>query len=74
MFSDFIVNENFNFNPVKNDSEKMKCLICGKLAVLSCVDCGKVLYCNYNHQRSHWKIHQNECNFQKYESKNVRKI
>lgn len=69
IFSDFIVNENFNFISSKTDSEKSKCVICGKTAVLSCNDCGKALYCNFNHQKSHLKTHQNECNFQKYENK-----
>lgn len=69
LFSDFLVNENLNLNPLKSDLEKLKCVICGKVAVLSCSDCGKILYCNFNHQRAHLKTHQNECNFQKYENK-----
>lgn len=61
--TDFIVNENFDFTPYKaqDNSTDKACVVCSKPATMNCPECQKIPYCSSNHQRIHWRTHQNEC-------------
>lgn len=40
---------------------KTVCIVCGKETILQCSRCHSVNYCNFEHQKKHWKEHKNIC-------------
>jgi len=39
----------------------VKCGLCGVRATKKCSRCSVAVYCNKDHQSSHWKVHKNIC-------------